>query len=210
MYGIKGRSTIIPSDELAHKAPKTLLEDLSKNIELAESAILRGKKILCKEFVWNSAKQRVAVDGGKVLSLTPIRIERGDKYFLYAYDGTAVRVFRLDNIFDVSLSSEDAVGADEYKAFLNDARYSVDFENVRLDCANCFAGEVFDKFGLGVTVLSNREESFEITVKVKLDDSFYAWLFNNSKHIRIVSPERVKEDYKERLLLAIDNAERKP
>ena len=68
---------------------------------------------------------------------------------------------------------------------------------------------MFLKFGLGVTLLSSRAESFEISVKARLDDDFFAWIFNNAKYVRIISPERVQNIYKERLLLALDNLERK-
>ena len=206
-YGVRGRSYLKPSDEVLYKAPKSLLDDLSKNLETIELALTQGKKICCKEFVWNSKKQRVVVDGGNILTLTPIWLGCIDKYLLCAYDGKDVRIYRVENLFDVSISSEDSARAEEYGDLLN-GRFRLDFENVRLDCDASFAGEVFDRFGLNVTVLSSREERFEITVKVKLDDSFYSWLFNSAKHVRIVAPERVKDEYKERLLLAIDNVNR--
>ena len=79
---------------------------------------------------------------------------------------------------------------------------------MRLECDHSFASDVFEKFGLGVTVLSNREESFEISVKTRLDDGFYAWLFNNSRYVRVVAPERVRDALKQKLLMALDNIDR--
>ena len=76
---------------------------------------------------------------------------------------------------------------------------------LRLEIANSFANDVFTKFGLGVTVLSSRDEVFEISVKVRVNSELFAWLFKNAKYVRIISPQRVIDDYKDSLLLALDN-----
>jgi hypothetical protein len=54
-------------------------------------------------------------------------------------------------------------------------------------------------------VLSSRDEVFEISVKVRVNSELFAWLFKNAKYVRIISPQRVIDDYKDSLLLALDN-----
>ena len=188
-----------------YKTPKAVYDDLGKNIQLLDAAISNQKMISCKQFAWNSLKQRTFVNGGKRLNITPIRLVCEEKYFLYAYDGKSVARYDVDTLIDVEILSDKAAPFDEYRELLSDPRYDVEYENVRLECNNSFAGEVFLKFGLGVTVLSNREDCFEISVKVKLDAKFFEWLFVNAKYVCVVSPERVRDIYRQKLLLALDN-----
>lgn len=206
-HGLKGRDYSEIVVEPLYKTPKAIYDEISKSIELLDNAILNKKKIYCKQFTWNSEKQRTFLDGGRRLCLTPIRLACDGKYLLYAYDGEKISVYDVDGLIDVEVSSESAAPYDEYRELLTDPRYDAEYDNLRLECRNSFAGEVFAKFGLGVTVLARREETFEITVKVKLDDALFAWLFNNAKHVKIVSPVRVREMYKEMVLLALQNVD---
>ena len=207
LYGVKNHTCMEQIIEPIYKTPKMVYDELSKNIELLDNAISQGKKILCKQFVWNSQKQRTLVNGGEYLKLTPIRLICDGKYFLYAYDGKNVSMYNVVSLIDIDVLAEKAATADEYRELLADPKYDAEYDNVRLECNNAFAGEVFLKFGLGVTILSNKEDCFEISVKVKLDGNFFAWIFNNAKHVRIISPERVRNMYKDKLLLAWDNTE---
>jgi hypothetical protein len=67
---------------------------------------------------------------------------------------------------------------------------------IRLSCSNSLADEVIRRFGLGATVLSNGEESFEISVKLAPNDEFYFWLFKMGGKASILSPESVLDEYK--------------
>ena len=194
--------------EPPYRTPKSVYDEISKNISLLESAILEGKKISFKHFDWNSEKQRILLDSGKRFCVTPIRLTCHEKYLLYAYDGKTVSTYDVGSLIDVEMLKEKAAPLDEYRELLNDPRYDVEYENLRLECDNAFAGEVFAKFGLGVTLLAKREDHFEISVKARLDDVLFAWLFNNAKYVRIVSPVRVREMYRDRILLALDNIDK--
>lgn len=205
IYGGKKYISSDLLDEPFYKTPKIVFEELGKNIELLEQAISSGKKVYCRRFEWNSLKQRTVFNNGKRLHITPIRLLCDEKYILYAYDGTDVVIYDVDSLVDVELSNENCEPSDTYKKVLDDQMFNFEYENVRLEFNNSFAGEVFRKFGLGVTVLSNRDDCFEISLKAKLDGDFFAWLFNNAKHVRIIAPERVIDIYRERLLLALDN-----
>ena len=70
-FGIKGRELI---EEPFYKTPKVVFDELIKSLGVLDTAIAQGKKIYCKQFVWNSLKQRTLLNDGKSLRLTPIRI----------------------------------------------------------------------------------------------------------------------------------------
>lgn len=205
IYGGKKYISSDLLDEPFYKTPKIVFEELGKNIELLEQAISSGKKVYCRRFEWNSLKQRTVFNDGTRLLITPIRLICDEKYILYAYDGNNVVIYDVDSLVDVELSNENCEPRDTYQKLFEDQMFNFEYENVRLEFNNSFAGEVFRKFGLGVTVLSSRDDNFEISLKVKLDGDFFAWLFNNAKHVRVIAPVRVIDIYRERLLLALDN-----
>lgn len=208
IYGMKRQVLLDNFSEPLYHTPKAVFDELTKNIELLECAISNRKKIYCRQFTWNAHKQRTLINGGEILCLTPVRIMCEGQYILYAYDGKGIVTYNVSELIDIEVSNIKSEPLDEYRHLLDDPRNGVEYENVRLECDNSFAGEVFLKFGLGVTVLSNREDNFEISVKLKLDDEFFSWLFCNAKYVRVISPNRVFEIYKEKLLLALHNTER--
>ena len=205
--GVKEKTNGVEISEPIYKTPKSVYELQNKNIELLSSAISRGKKISCREFAWNALKQRIILNGGQAFKLTPIRIICDESYMLCAYNGKSFSLYNIDRLLDLEILNEKADDLSAYRD-LPEANFGADHENLRLECDHSFASDVFEKFGLGVTVLSNREESFEISVKTRLDDGFYAWLFNNSRYVRVVAPERVRDALKQKLLMALDNIDR--
>ena len=210
IWSIKERSRFSLTDEPIYKTPKSVYQEQAKSIDALSLAISHGKKISCKEFSWNALKQRIVLNEGRRIVLTPIRIICDNNYTLCAFDGKHICAYRVERLLDVEILNESAAPQSEYSEMLAANRDRLEYENLRLECSAVFAGDIFEKFGLGVTVLSSREDSFEISVKARLDDCFYAWLFNNARYVRVISPERVRDDLKQRLLLALDNIEREP
>ena len=207
IFGVKRSENGICVFEPTYKTPELVYNEQAKNIELLSLAISNGRKISCKEFSWNSLKQRIILNDSKKLTLTPIRIICDKAYMLCAYNGKSFSLHNVDRLLELEILNDKAENLSAYRE-IPEANLGVEYENLRLECDLSFAGEIFEKFGLGVTVLSNREESFEISVKARLDDSFYAWLFNNSRYVRVVSPNRVRDDLKQKLLMALDNIDR--
>lgn len=204
VWGVKGRGYTNNELSTVMKMPRAISDELNKNIELINLSINNNKKITCKEFCWNSKKQRTLKNEGKPMVLTPIRLICDKKYILYAFDGVGVSEYRVDRLIALEILSQRGAPKSAYETFFDESLFDFDCVNVRIEFDSSYAGVVFDKFGLGVTVLSNREDVFEFSVKTKLDDSFYFWLFSNSKHIRKISSERVRDEYKERLLTALE------
>ena len=205
IYGGKRNSCSNDVEEPQYQTPKPICDSIAKNIEVLDSAISSKNKVCFRRFEWNSLKQRTLLDGGERLCVTPIKIMCNGKYVLYAFDGRDISSYEISNLLEVEVSSEDAVPFSEYAALLEAQRSDLDYENLRIEAANSFTGDIFTKFGLGVTVLSSRENTFEISVKVRVDSDLFAWLFKNAKYVRVISPQRVIDDYKDSLLLALDN-----
>lgn len=204
VWGEKGRRYTENETDYFVKMPRVICEEFDKNIELIGSAISHNKKIRFKEFIWNPQKQRILKNDGKAIAVTPIRLECDGKYVLYAFDGDRVCRYHIDRMLDVEMLGEISVSSSAYKDLLDEAFAKVECSNVRIEFDSLFAGQVFERFGLGVTVLSAHEQTFEFSIKVKLDDEFYFWLFSNATHIHKISPDSVCDEYKKRILNALD------
>ena len=206
VWGVKGRSYTQTNSEPLVKMPRVICDEFDKNVEIINTAISQNKKIRFKEFLWNPQKQRILKNDGKITQVTPIRLINDKKYRLCAFDGVRVQEYLVDRLLDVEILNEAGVSSSAYKEFFDKNIIDIDYANVRIEFDSSFASEVFERFGLGVTVLSIKEETFEFSIKVKLDEDFYCWLFTNSKYIRKISPDRVREEYKERILMALEDA----
>lgn len=170
-----------------------------KNFEIICKAIASDKCLTFKKFEWNAYKQRILFNGGEVFTVSPWKLViSGDGYKLIAFDHAQkeIAVFDPDRLLDVALSNKRREGEKLFSSF---SFSECESENIRLFCDNSVAGKIIDRFGADVTVLANREDHFEISVKAELDDSFYSWLFTMRGKVRILAPEWVLDDYRQML-----------
>ena len=202
--GVKGRAYSQGFADISEKMPEFICETFDKNIEIISEAISNNQKIRFKEFLWNPQKQRILKNDGAAITVTPILLSNdNNRYRLYAFDGIDVNKYTVDRLLDIDILPEKGELRADHKAVL-DSAFEPPQVNVRVEVDSSFASDVFEFFGLGVTILSREDGSFEFSVKVSLDDRFYFWLFSNAEHIRRISPESVVEEYKQRLLKALN------
>lgn len=206
IFGVRGRLYNEKREALTQGASRTVYDEVGKSIELLMRSIELRVKISCREFDWNPLKQRIVKNDGAVRVLTPIRLFYEDRYLLLADDGSSVATYDVDKLLDVKLTALSAEKEIDYRERFIRWQQTQDLEMLRLECKASFAGEAFSRFGLGVTVLSVKDDSFEISAKAKLNDSLFSWLFVNAKRVRIISPERARDIYREKLQLALDNS----
>ncbi len=76
-------------------------------------------------------------------------------------------------------------------------------ETVTLRLKPFLVNQVADQFGENVT-LKKKRDFLEVTVKVHLSPTFYAWVFQYGKDMTISAPEHVREAYAGYLQEAID------
>ena len=185
---------------------KATNEEIYRNIDSIYKAISANRKIRCKYFEWNSYKQRILRKDGKQYFLSPLSLHWDDQnYYLIAYDGEAecIKHFRVDKLlsvviledvrddcrqvadFDVSAYSRQVFGM-----------YGGEATNVLIQCDNSLAGVVFDRFGVDVTVISNKEDYFVFSAKVMISPTFFSWIMGFGNKMKVLSPEPVIEQIK--------------
>ena len=172
-------------------------------ISLVCRAILENRALRCRCFEYNSQKQRIMRFDGAVLTLSPWYVELAPTPRFIAYDHSAsvMRVLAADRLVNAQLLGVVREGESEYLELCESGRLDgmlgrAQPTMIRLSCSNSIADEVIRRFGLGATILSNGEESFEISVKLAPDDAFYFWLFKMRGKASILSPESVLDEYK--------------
>lgn len=174
-------------------AVKAYSEDTYNNIRLICKAIESCNQITFRCFEWNCRKQRTFVGGGEFLTVSPCRlIFKNGSYFLFGVNHTSgkIELFNVERIINLSLLKK--------KAQKENVAAPLQY-NVRMRCDKSFAGEIFDRFGLAVTLLLERDEYFEFAVKTEVDDDFIGWLFTNGTKVAILAPSDLLSKYQQML-----------
>ena len=205
--GSRYQASVLHSQVNMESRLKATNEEIYQNIESIYKAISENKRIRCKYFEWNSYKQRILRKDGKQYFLSPLALHWDDEnYYLIAYDSEAelIKHFRVDKVLAVVILDEPREDRKEIAEFDMAAysrqvfgMYGGEAMNVMIKCDNSLAGVVIDRFGIDVTVLSNKEDHFVFSAKVMISPTFYSWIMGFGNKMKVLSPEPVAEHIKE-------------
>ena len=193
---------------------KTVNEDVYKAIDAIHEAILENKKIRFAYFEWTVEKKKLFRRGGDFYEISPWALAWNDEqYYLVAYDSNSamIRHYRVDKMVDVTVTDETREGQEHFSDFQIDAysnrvfgMFSGDERRVSLECDNDMIGVILDRFGEDVMVIPCGKNAFRVTVTVAVSTWFFSWLFGFQNKIRIVSPEDVREQYREKIIKTLE------
>ncbi|MBR3458933.1 MAG: WYL domain-containing protein, partial [Selenomonadaceae bacterium] len=136
-----------------------------------------------------------------------------DRFYLVGYSDKHERVvsFRIDRMTIPKLLDEDAVKTPGFDAaeYANTSirMYSGEERRVTLRCQNERMKNLVDRFGTKFDIEEDTEDTFIAHVTVQISPTFYGWLTQYGDSIGIVSPEDVKEGYRELLIKALGTTE---
>ena len=110
------------------------------------------------------------------------------------------RVDRMDSVAaeedsacDVALLQETDLAEYTEQVF---KMYNGPKEDVVLQFDQSLLGAVYDKFGEDTKVIRSSDNTLVVTVKVQISPTFWGWLFQFGKQMKIISPDTVIEVYK--------------
>ena len=189
---------------------KTMNESIYYNVDEIHNGISNNKKIQFLYFEYNVAKQRVYRKGGAYYVVSPFAMTWDDEnYYLVAYDSDAgmIKHYRVDKMTEISALDQPRDGKEEFSK-IDMSQYSKkvfgmftgEVQTVRLRFENSLVGPVIDRFGRDTMILSSDESHFAISVDVAVSPQFFAWVFGFGTAVEILSPDNVREDYKQELL----------
>lgn len=78
---------------------------------------------------------------------------------------------------------------------LKDQSYLSEDAKVELLCENTLMGSIIDSFGEDVSVQIVDKEHLKVTATMALSNNFYGWVFASGGKMRILGPEKVREQF---------------
>lgn len=194
---------------------ETRRESLLSSVDLFCRAILGNKRMRGRYFSWNSKKQRIMQFEGRVLEFSPWYIDLSDDaptVILTMRASDTPIALRIDRFVDLALTDASRAGEEHFARPKTEGGLDTLLGRraplmLRMRADNSYADEVIHRFGVGITVTNNREDSFEFSVKAPLDEKLYSWIFASRGRVELISPQSALEEYGEMLALALGGGE---
>ena len=175
-------------------------------LDALNDAINTGVKVSFHYFEYNGTKRRKLKNGGEPYILSPYTLTwNGDFYYVVGWSEKhgKIAVFRVDRIADTPELLEEpalkrpkgySIGAFAEKAF---RMFDSDHETVTLLCDNRAMNTVIDHFGSKVKTTPVDKDHFQFDAEVSVSPTFFSWIFEFGGMIKIVGPEKVKDQFRE-------------
>lgn len=183
-------------------------------VDTINDAINEGKQISFQYYEYTGLKEKVLKNKGEVYTVSPYHLVWNDDYYYvvgYSEKREKIVTFRVDRIASQpDILSADAVPAPEdfdIAEFTKQVFYMYDGEAVLVDlkCDNSLMKTMVDRFGEDITTLVYDENSFKVTVEVSTSPTFFGWIFGFGGKVQILSPESVKEEYRQMIVQVSEN-----
>lgn len=175
-------------------------DSVVKQTDRIHEAITADEKISFKYF---HLKPDMSKEYSNLYIVSPFALYwNSGNLYLYAYDGTKFRYFRVDRMERISKPLlERREGHDlfstksltQQKAKVFDMYSSEKVYNIKMRFRNELTDQVIDQFGRNIMMMKTDSEHFTITAKIDLSPPFYAWVATFGRRAKIISPpEAVK------------------
>ncbi|MCD8025447.1 MAG: WYL domain-containing protein, partial [Clostridiales bacterium] len=190
-------------------------EKIYYNVDTIHNAISSGKQITFKYYKWETAfgtaEKIIKTEKreGFVYKVSPWALCWEDEnYYLIAYDSEAkiIKHYRVDKMGSIEITEDDRDGGKSFEKF-DIAGYSKrvfsmfggEEVTVKLSVKNELIGVIVDRFGADVFIVRKTDETFCVSVDIMLSPQFYAWVFGFGGEVKILSPEKVVKEFRDRL-----------
>lgn len=208
------RADILKGNMVCFNTRKHSNESIYYNVNYLEDAIDRQQKAAFRYFDLDADGCKVYRKDGKHYSVEPIALVfNEDNYYLLSYnakhDSTVnYRVDRMDSveildeyICEKALKLRGDVSGYTEQAF---KMYGGRPEKITIQFDNRLIGAVYDRFGESTRMIQIGDSECAATVKVQLSPTFWGWIFQFGKLMRIISPASAIEEYKTTAMQLID------
>lgn len=208
------RAEVLKRNMVCFNSRKHSNEKILYTIDTIEDAIRTQRKVIFLYFDLDEKGERVYRRGGHHYVVEPVALVfNEDNYYMTCYssrhDSTSnYRVDRMDGVKIIEEPCcEKAVALrDEVAAYTEQAfkMFSGQLEDVVLEFDRGIIGAVYDKFGESVNMMASGETKVIATVKVRVSPTFWGWLFQFGKQMRVISPSHIVEEYRQKIAELLD------
>jgi predicted DNA-binding transcriptional regulator YafY len=178
-------------------------------VDALQNALLANQKIRFQYFRWNVKKESELRRDGEYYEVSPWALTWDDEnYYLIGFDARdgMIKHYRVDKMLKISPLKEKREGREYFEKFDMAAyakksfgMYGGEEQYVKLLCENGLAGVIIDRFGKDVMMVPVDEGHFHANVNVAVSDPFLGWVYTLGEGIKIVGPEGVVEQMKDKL-----------
>lgn len=205
------RAEILKGNIVNFKTTKHSNEQIFYNVDALEQAIDQQKKVLFRYFDLDEHGQKVYRREGHRYAVEPIALVfNEDNYYMLCYSSrhqktSTYRIDRMDSvtvledaITETAIALKNEVGPYTEQVFKMYAGEAVD---IVIEFKDSLIGVVFDKFGEDTKMMRSGEHKCAASVKVQISPVFWGWLFQFAGEMKVLSPETLAQEYKQRAKL---------
>ena len=187
-------------------------------IDAINDAINAGKQISFQYYDYTGLKKKVLKNKGEIYKLSPYKLLLcGDYYYVLGYSEKKNKVinFRVDRIASKpEILDKDIIPMpDDFdiENYTKEVFFMFSGEKVLVDlrCDNSLMKTMVDRFGEDVTTLAYDMTSFRVQTEVSASPTFFGWVFGFGGKVQILSPESVKEQYRQMIAQADEGMQKK-
>ena len=179
-------------------------------LDAIRRTISEGKKLSFLYFSLDEKSDRIYHNNGEPIIAQPLHmVQSDDNYYLVCYsDSTETntknyRVDRMEKILrineDISPEAIDVRSREKDYAFGVFRMYSGKEIAVTLSFEDNIIGHIFDKFGEEAHIIRTPDGKCQTTQSIQISPPFWGWLFQFGSAIKILFPDELVGEYKERL-----------
>lgn len=208
MGGTK-KKEILKSNIVCFNTRKHTNENIYDNVEVLEGAIQAKKQASFLYFdrdekgniIYRKEKQRYMVEPMAL-------IFNEDNYYLMCYSSKydGITNYRVDRMEAVAVEenpvSENALmDTSDIAEFTRQAfkMYGGEVTDVTLEFDKSLVGVIHDKFGENTSIIKTASDKCVASVQIQVSPTFWGWLFQFGKQMKILSPDTLIEEYRERI-----------
>lgn len=185
---------------------KTLNEEIYTNIETIYAAISANRQISFRYYQWTLSRELKPKRGGERYRVSPGKLLwNNDNYYLMGLDESSgiVKHYRVDKMMDVAVEEEKRSGESVFRDF-DMGRFSAEtfgmFDGketiLKIRFSNELVGVVLDRFGKKAVLQRSDDTHFFLQTHIRVSGQFFGWLTGLGPGAEIVSPEKVRKEYK--------------
>ena len=185
---------------------KTLNEEIYTNIETIYDAISANRQISFRYYQWTLSRELKPKRGGERYRVSPGKmLWNNDNYYLMGLDESSgiVKHYRVDKMMDVAVEEEKRSGESVFRDF-DMGRFSAEtfgmFDGketiLKIRFSNELVGVVLDRFGKKAVLQRSDDTHFFLQTHIRVSGQFFGWLTGLGPGAEIVSPEKVRKEYK--------------
>lgn len=199
------QADILKSNLVHFNTRKHSNETIYYSVGYLEDAIQQKNKVLFRYFDLDEHGEKVYRRDGHRYVVEPVALVfHEDNYYVVVYsakhDGTAnYRIDRMDSveIIDEPVSQKALTLRNEVAGYTERVfkMYGGQSVDLVIEFDDKLIGAVYDKFGENTKMIRTNEHGCVATVKVQISPTFWGWLFQFGKQMRILSPANLIDEY---------------